>query len=84
MKKITPHKVTLSYDECIRAGRYVIGYWTKDYVAGSSHFRPSANEGRAYYTAKLNNGAFLDAWTQADLRDAIIESCKNGIEPEDE
>lgn len=85
MKKIIPQegKVTLSRDECVRVGKYVIGYWCKDYVGGSFHFRPSANEGRVYYTAKLNNGEFVDGWTQAELRDAIVEKGKGGIEPED-
>ena len=86
MKIIIPQegKVTLSRDECIRVGKYVIGYWDKEFVGGSFHFRPSPNEGRAYYTAKLNNGDFVDGWTQAELRDAIIASGKNGIEAETE
>lgn len=83
MKLIVPRngKIILSYDGCVRIGKHVIGYWDKDYVAGTSHFRPSTNEGKSYYTAKLNNGDFLDGWTQAELREAIIESCKDGIKP---
>lgn len=86
MKKIIPTKgkVILGRDECIRVGKHVIGWWSKDYVAGSSHYRPSQYEGSIYYTAKLTNGDFLDAWTMAELRGAIIESGKDGIEPEEE
>ena len=86
MKKIIPTegKVILSHDKCIRVGKHVIGWWSKEHVAGSSHYRPSQYEGRVYYTAKLTNDDFLDAWTMADLRDAIIESGKDGIEPEED
>ena len=83
MRKIVPSKVVLSRDECVRAGQYVIGWWEKDYVPGSSHFRPSAFEGRLYYKASLNNGVVVDAFTQAELREEIIAACKDGIEPVD-
>ena len=86
MKKIIPTegKVILSRDECVRVGKYVIGWWGKDYIGGSSHFRPSLNEGRVYYYAKLNNGDNVNGWSMAELRDAIIESGKNGIEPDED
>lgn len=81
MKKIFPKKVVLSRDECVRVGNHVIGYWESDYIAGSSHFRPSSSEGRLYYKASLNNGENVDAFTQAELREEIIAACKDGIEP---
>ena len=81
MKKIVPSQVVLSRDECIRAGKYVIGYWYKDYVAGSSHFRPSPYEGHVIYGAKLINNVFVQGWTMAELREAIIEAGKYGLEP---
>lgn len=83
MKKIVPKKVVLSRDECVRVGKYVIGWWEKDYVAGSSHFRPSPYEGRLYYKASLNNGVVVDSFSQEGLRDEIIAACQDGIEPED-
>lgn len=83
MKKIVPNKVVLCRDECVRAGQHVIGWWEKDYVPGSSHFRPPALEGRLYYKASLNNGVVVDAFTQKELRDEIIAACKEGIEPAD-
>ncbi len=81
MKKIVPKKVVLSRDECVRVGNHVIGWWEKDYIAGSSHFRPSPYEGRLYYKASLNNGKNVDAYTQEVLRNEIIAACQDGIEP---
>ena len=81
MKKIVPKKVVLSRDERVRVGNYVIGWWEKDYVAGSSHFRPSSYEGRLYYKASLNNGVNVDSYSQEGLRDEIIAACQEGIEP---
>lgn len=81
MKKIIPKKVVLSRDEYVRVGNHVIGCWEKDYVPGSSHFRPSPYEGRVYYKASLNNGKFVDSYSQSGLRDEIIAACEDGIEP---
>ena len=85
MKKIIPQegKVTLSRDECVRVGKLVIGYWMKDRVGGSMHFRPSPYEGHVVYSAKLNNDAFVTGWTMADLKEAIVDACKDGIEVEE-
>lgn len=85
MKKIFPNKgkIILSRDECIRIGRHVIGWWSKDRVEGTSHFRPSPNEGRVYYSASLTNGKDVDAYNMADLREKIIAACSEGIEPEE-
>lgn len=84
MKKIIPTKVVLSRDECVRAGKYVIGWWEKDYVSGSSHFRPSAYEGHPYYRASLNNGKNVGSYTMEGLREEILSACQDGIEPEED
>jgi len=86
MKKIIPTygKVVLSRDECIRVGKYVIGYWEKDNVGGSMHYRPSVYEGSVIYGAKLNNGDYVKGWTMAELRERIVEAGKDGIETEEE
>jgi len=83
MKKIFPKKIILSRDECVRAGKYVIGWWEKDYVAGSSHFRPSPDEGRMYYKASLTNDEYVDSFSMNGLREEILSACKDGIEPEE-
>jgi len=83
MKKIFPKKIVLSRDECVRSGKIVIGWWEKDYEEGTSHFRPSPNEGRLYYKATLINGDFVYSYTFQDLRKEILSACKDGIEPED-
>ena len=83
MKKIFPveGKVILSRDDYVRIGKYVIGAWRKYGVCGTFHYRPSPYEGSTFYTADLSNGSSLREWTMSDLRRAILESCKDGIEP---
>ena len=72
-------KIVLSNDGDVRVGRYTIGSWDKDYVSGTSHFRPSPNEGKVYYTASLNNDSYVQSDYKNDLRDEIADACKDGV-----
>ncbi len=72
------------YDSSARYYDHVLGRFHQiDYVGGGFHYRPSANEGRVYYTAKLNNGELVGEYTMAALREAIVAAGKDGIEPEE-
>lgn len=77
----TSGHITLSRDNYVRVGKYIIGTWDTDYMAGSCHYRPSANEGEQYYTASLNNDENVWAWTKEELREEILEACQDGIQP---
>jgi len=81
MNMIVPSKVVLSRDECVRSGKYVIGWWRQDYICGSPHGRPSQYEGMLYYQASLNNGQIVDSYSMEGLREEIIDACRDGIEP---
>lgn len=73
-------KITLSRDYCIRVGKHVIGYWEKERVEGSSHFRPSPYEGCMVYAANLENDAYVKAYSIAELKGEIAYACREGIE----
>lgn len=72
-------QIILSNDGIIRVGKYTIGIWSKDYVGGSFHFRPSPNEGRAVYIANLNNGSVIQTYYKSNLRQMIVDACKEGV-----
>ena len=75
-------QIILSNDGVIRVGKYTIGIWSKDYVGGDIHFRPSRNEGRAVYMANLNNGSVVQTFYKSELREMIVDECKNGVNGE--
>lgn len=83
MKKIYPKegKVILSHDLFVRVGKHVIGWWDKERVESSPHFRPSPAEGCVSYYAKLNNDEFVQSFSWHDLHDEIVAACQDGIEP---
>ena len=83
-KTISPEtkQIILSNDGRIRVGKYTIGIWSKDYVGGSFHFRPSPNEGRAVYMANLNNGSVVQTFYKSELRQMIVDECKDGVNGE--
>ena len=72
-------QVTLSNDGIIRVGEFTIGIWSKDYVGGGFHFRPSLNEGRAVYMANLNNGSVVQTFYKSELRQMVVDECKEGV-----
>lgn len=72
-------RITLSQDGYVRVGKYTIGTWDKDYVGGGFHFRPSPNEGRAVYSANLNDGSYVQSFYKNALREEIADACKDGI-----
>jgi hypothetical protein len=72
-------QIILSHDGIIKAGKYTIGIWSKDYVGGGFHFRPSPNEGRAIYMANLNNNSVVQTFYKSELRLKIVEACKRGV-----
>lgn len=75
-------QIILSNDGIIRVGKYTIGIWSKDYVGGSFHFRPSLNEGRAVYMANLNNGSVIQTFYKSELRQKVVDACKKGVNGE--
>jgi len=72
-------KIVLSRDGEIRVGRYTIGEWSKDYVGGTSHFRPSPYEGMAVYFAKLNNESYVQTYCKNELKGEIADACEDGV-----
>lgn len=72
-------RVVLSNDGNIRVGRYSIGEWSKEYVEGTSHFRPSPYEGMTIYMAYLNNGSHVRSFSKNGLRNEVAEACKDGV-----
>lgn len=75
-------QVILSNDGMVRVGKYTIGDWSKDYVGGGFHYRPSPNEGRAVYLAHLNNGSVAQSFYKSELRQMIVDECKDGVNGE--
>ncbi len=75
-------QIIFSNDGVIRVGKYIIGVWSKDYVGGGFHFRPSPNEGRAVYLANLNNGSVVQTFYKSELRQMIVDECKDGVNGE--
>lgn len=75
-------QIILSNDGMVRAGKYKIGIWSKDYVGGGFHFRPSPNEGMAIYMANLNNGSVVQTFYKSELRQMIVDACKEGVNGE--
>ena len=75
-------QIILSNEGVIRVGKYTIGIWSKDYVGGGFHFRPSPNEGRAVYIANLNNGSVVQTFYKSELRQMIEDECKDGVNGE--
>ena len=77
-----PKQIILSNDGIIRVGKYTIGVWSKDYVGGGFHYRPSPNEGRVVYMANLNNGSAVQTFYKSELRQMVVDACKEGINGE--
>lgn len=75
-------QIILSNDGMIRVRKYTIGIWSKDYVGGGFHFRPSPNEGRAVYMANINNGSVVQTFYKNELRQKIADECKDGVNGE--
>ncbi len=75
-------QIILSNDGIIRVGKYTIGIWSKDYIGGGFHYRPSPNEGRAVYMANLNNGSVVQTFCKSELRQMILDECKDGVSGE--